>query len=267
MSSIVSDLAALLTGVERPGDFYTGGTEEIFSPRIEVDGVGPVALPLLQVQIEALMAAAERAPYGRGEETVYDEKVRRTWQIEAGRVHIGGRHWAQSLDAMVAKAAEGLGVAGPVQAEFNKLLAYGEGDFFVSHRDTEKAAGMFGTLVVVLPSIFTGGELVVRHRGREAKLDMRREDPSEAAFAAFYADCLHEVLPITSGCRLTLIYNLVRRAGALPEPPNYGSEQDRVAGLLRQWADAAGTPEARFRKRSSIRCNMRTRPRSFRSRR
>ncbi|MFY9639333.1 MAG: hypothetical protein WCD20_14510 [Rhodomicrobium sp.] len=75
---------------------------------------------------------------------------------------------------------------------------------------------------------------------------MRREDPSEAAFAAFYADCLHEVLPITSGCRLTLIYNLVRNAGALPEPPNYRSEQDRVAGLLRQWADAAGTPDDAF---------------------
>ena len=246
MSSVASDLAALLTGVERPGDFYCAGTEEIFSPRLEVDGVGPVALPLLQVQAEALMAAAERAPYGRGEETVYDEKVRRTWQIEAGRVRIGGRHWEQSLNAMAAKAAESLGVAGPVQAEFYKLLAYGEGDFFVSHRDTEKSAGMFGTLVVVLPSIYAGGELVVRHQGREAKLDMRREDPSEAAFAAFYADCLHEVLPITSGCRLTLIYNLVRKAGALPEPPNYRTEQDRVAGLLRQWADASGAPGGGF---------------------
>ncbi len=167
MSSIASDLAALLTGVERPGDFHCAGTEEIFSLRLEVDGVGPVALPLLQVQAEALMAAAERAPCGRGKETVYDYKVRRTWQIEAGRVHISGRHWAQSLDAMAAKAAEGLGVSGPVQAEFYKLLVYGEGDFFVSHRDTEKAAGMFGTLVVVLPSIHTGGELVVRHWGRK----------------------------------------------------------------------------------------------------
>ena len=243
MSSLTSDLAAILSRVERPGDFYTTGTGEIFTPRLEVDGVGPVALPLLQVQAEALIAAAERAPYGRGEETVLDEKVRRTWQIEAARVHIGGRHWEQNLEAMVAKVAEGLGVAGPVQAEFYKLLVYGEGDFFVSHRDTEKSPGMFGTLVIVLPSIYTGGELVVRHQGREMKLDMRREDPSEAAFAALYADCLHEVLPITSGRRLTLIYNLLRTAGPLPVPPNYRSEQDRVSELLRQWADAGETPE------------------------
>ena len=243
MSTITSDLAALLSGVERPGDFYVAGTEEIFSPRLEVDGVGQVALPLLQVQAEALIAVAERAPYGRGEETVLDEKVRRTWQIEAARVHISGRHWEQSLNAMAAKAAEGLGVAGAVQAEFYKLLVYGEGDFFVSHRDTEKSAGMFATLVIVLPSNYAGGELVVRHYGREIRLDMRRGDPSEAAFAAFYADCLHEVLPITSGCRLTLIYNLLRKAGSLPEPPDYRTEQDRVSRLLRQWADASNTPE------------------------
>ena len=215
MQSIAARLTGLLRKVERPGDFYAAGTAAIFLPQLEVDGVGVIALPLLDAQAEQLIAAAERAPYGRGAETVHDEKVRRTWQIDASRVRIAGRRWQESLNALVAEAAAGLGVAEPVAAEFHKLLVYGEGDFFVSHRDTEKCPGMFATLVIVLPSIYTGGELVVRHRGREVTLDMRCEDPSEAAFAAFYADCVHEVLPITSGCRLTLIYNL-RRAGAAP---------------------------------------------------
>ena len=40
-------------------------------------------------------------------------------------------------------------------------------------------------------------------------------------FAAFYADCLHEVLPVTSGCRLTLVYDLLRKEkGPPPEPPD-----------------------------------------------
>jgi hypothetical protein len=43
--------------------------------------------------------------------------------------------------------------------------------------------GMFATLVLVLPSMSTGGELVVRHKGREVRLDLRCEDPSEVAFA------------------------------------------------------------------------------------
>jgi hypothetical protein len=96
---------------------------------------------------------------------------------------------------------------------------------------------MFATLVLALPSQPKGGELVVRHKDREARLDLAWEEPSEIAFAAFYADCVHEVLPVTSGCRATLVFNLMRRAGGkAPEPPSYEAEADKVTHLLRGWA-------------------------------
>jgi len=136
MSSLVPELAAVLGTVRRPGDFFASGTAELLTPMMEVDGVGPIALPLLPVQAEQLIAVAERAPYGRGEETLVDPAVRRTWQIDAGRVHIGGKHWPLTLERIVSRAAEGLGVDGPVEAELYKLLIYAEGDFFVRHRDT-----------------------------------------------------------------------------------------------------------------------------------
>jgi hypothetical protein len=85
MSSITTDLAGLLDTVQRPGDFYAAGSAEIFTPSLEVEGVGPIALPLLPVQAEQLIAVAEQAPYGRGEETVIDTNVRRTWQIDAAK--------------------------------------------------------------------------------------------------------------------------------------------------------------------------------------
>ena len=116
MRSISAKLAGLLRKVERPGDFYAAGTAAIFPPQLGVEGVGVIALPLLDVQAEQLIAAAERAPYGRGSETVHDETVRRTWQIDASRVRIGGRHWQESLNAIAANAAAGLGVAEPVAA-------------------------------------------------------------------------------------------------------------------------------------------------------
>ncbi len=247
MTSFPSDpavgLAALLATVQRPGDFVASGTAELMAPSIEVEGVGPVALPLLPVQAEQLIAAAERAPYGRGPQTLYDTTVRRTWQIDAARVRIGGKHWQKTLDGIVERAAEGLGVADPVSADLYKLLVYAEGDFFVGHRDTEKDAGMFATLVIVLPCLSSGGELVVTHKGRSIRLDLRTGDPSEVAFAAFYADCMHEVLPVTAGHRLTLIYNLVRSGpGRLPQPPDYAPETERVAALLKNWATGEGAP-------------------------
>ena len=105
MSSLVPELAAVLGTVQRPGDFFASGTAELLAPMMEVDGVGPIALPLLPVQAEQLIAVAERAPYGRGEETLVDPAVRRTWQIDAGRIHIGGRHWPRTLERIVSRAA------------------------------------------------------------------------------------------------------------------------------------------------------------------
>ncbi len=53
-------------------------------------------------------------------------------------------------------ACEELGVPSPgsVCAELYKLLLYKEGSFFRSHRDTEKADGMFGTRSIMLPSSY-----------------------------------------------------------------------------------------------------------------
>ncbi|MBS0445776.1 MAG: hypothetical protein JSR59_07490 [Proteobacteria bacterium] len=84
MDSINDGLASVLQTVGTPGDFFAAGHCALHVPLIEVDGVGPIALPLLPAQAAQLIAAAERAPYGRGGETLVDTAVRRTWQIGAG---------------------------------------------------------------------------------------------------------------------------------------------------------------------------------------
>ena len=244
MDSINADLASILQTVQTPGDFFAAGECALHVPLIEVDSVGPIALPVLPAQAAQLIAVAERAPYGRGADTLVDATVRRTWQIGADRVHIKGRHWNAMLEGVVEMASKGLGAGAGVEAELYKLLVYDEGSFFVEHRDTEKSPGMFGTLIVALPSLHTGGELVIRHREREARLDLRSGDVSELAWAAFYADCVHEVLPITSGCRLVLVYNLRRKGrGRLPRPPSYDKETTALEGLLRAWCDETVKPD------------------------
>jgi predicted 2-oxoglutarate/Fe(II)-dependent dioxygenase YbiX len=245
MDSINDALATALQRVRTPGDFYATGHCPLHVPLIEVDGTGPIALPLLQMQAAQLIAVAERAPYGRGGETLVDTAVRRTWQLGADRVRIAGKHWTAMLDNVVERAAAGLGAGDGVVAELYKLLVYDEGSFFVNHRDTEKSPGMFATLIVALPSLHSGGELLVRHRGRDVQLDLRCADFSELAWAAFYADCAHEVLPITSGCRLVLVYNLLRPGkGRLPRPPLYDKEMAAMGRLLRRWSEpSAGTSQ------------------------
>src|SRR5271165_2283107 len=244
MPSIGTALLKTLRSVERPGDFCVGGRREMFMPAIDVDGVGRIAFPLLPVQVERLVAIAAWAPYGRGAETLVDHNVRRTWQIDSGKVRIGGRHWEKTLGDLVADVALGLGVNGTVAADFYKLLVYDAGSFFVDHRDTEKVPAMFATMVLVLPSAHSGGELIVRHLGREVVLDLHPEEPSEVGFAAFYADCVHEVRPIIAGRRLALVYNL-RFLGKRqpPKPPDYRTERRRIEELLRLWTEAIDEPD------------------------
>jgi 2OG-Fe(II) oxygenase superfamily len=244
MDSINDALAAILRTVQTPGDFFAAGECALHVPLIEVEGIGPIALPLLPAQAAQLIALAERAPYGRGAETLVDTAVRRTWQIGVDRVRLRGRHWSAMLDGIVERAATGLGAGAGVEAELYKLLVYDEGSFFLEHRDTEKSPGMFGTLIVALPSLHTGGELVIRHHGREARLDLRCAEVSEVAWAAFYADCVHEVLPIDSGCRLVLVYNLRRTGrGRLPRPPSYDKETAALGRLLRRWCQESTRPD------------------------
>ena len=249
---LTKQLSDILKNLQSPGDFYSTGTLEIFPPCLEVDQVGRISLPLLSVQAEQLVEVAERAPYGKGYETLVDTEVRRTWQINASQVNLSGKYWQKNLTDIVDHVKLGLGVDCAISAELYKLLVYDAGSFFIPHRDTEKTDGMFATLIIVLPSLYNGGELLVRHQQEEVKLDLRSQEPEEISFAAFYADCVHEVLPITEGCRLTLVYNLIRtdKKIPLPTPPDYHQAQQKVAALLNNWVqslnnktDEEDTPE------------------------
>jgi hypothetical protein len=117
--------------------------------------------------------------------------------------------WEKTFPQIMSTVIAGLGCSGMnVSATLYKLLVYETGGLFRPHRDSEKADGMFGTLVVVLPSAHGGGELIIRHGTREVSVNLSSSDVSELRFAAFYADCEHEVSPITYGSRVCLTYNL-----------------------------------------------------------
>ncbi|MBF0133021.1 MAG: 2OG-Fe(II) oxygenase [Magnetococcales bacterium] len=235
-STINAKFSELLDDIQRAGDFFFSGRMEIHTPLMEVAGVGPIALPLLPFQAQQLIAIAEQAPYGRGMETLVDTSVRRTWQIPADHVQIRGQRWTETLEAIVGQVTAGLGIGQKISSELYKLLVYDEGSFFLNHRDTEKVDGMFATLVIVLPSLHGGGELIVRHRNRQVQLDLNCSSPSEVVFAAFYADCKHEVKPVTLGFRLVLIYNLLFPGTTVPpEPPDDSREERKITALLREW--------------------------------
>lgn len=217
--------------VSGTGNFHSTGIAPFFFPKLHVKGLGELALPLPGSQAEALITLAEAAPYGMGEETVLDENVRKCWQIDAARLTFKSPQWKAFLDQTVARIGEDLGIKGKVSAVPYKLLIYGKGGHFRAHRDTEKLDAMFGTLIIALPSAHEGGLLIIRHDGREIEVDFSGEKHRhQFQFAAFFADCEHEVKPVRSGYRCCLAYNLRLDAG---DPENLNlSLTDQARTLL-----------------------------------
>jgi len=116
-------------------------------------------------------------------------------------------------------------------------LLYEEGSFFAPHRDSEKEEGMFGTLVVVLPSQFTGGELVIKHKNETETINQAGSNFG-SQYAAFYADCKHELKKVTSGHRVCLVYNLVKTgSGRQPRAVDNSSLLERMKVAARNWGD------------------------------
>lgn len=98
---------------------------------------------------------------------------------------------------------------------------------------------MFGTLVIQLPSNYIGGQLTVNHRSKNTEYDFGGSAGcANFYYAAFYADCQHEIKPVTKGYRLCLIYNLVYQGSDnCPAPANNQQSISTIVSSMREWSE------------------------------
>jgi hypothetical protein len=200
---------------------------------LHVDGVGAVPLPVRAPLARKLVAASTPAHFGRGEDTVLDASVRDTGEITPDRVTLAGDRWQATLSDALETLGTRLGIRDPhrLRAELHALLVYGKGQHFAPHQDSEKHDAMVATLVIMLPSSHTGGELLVSDQG-DSKI--YTGSTYELTLVAFYPDCRHEVLPVRSGWRTALTCNVLLDAPPEAEP---AGPVDQVAALLREHFD------------------------------
>jgi hypothetical protein len=236
-------LQQLLAGLGEASQFVSVGQVSAVLPGLEVKGVGPIGIPVTPADAKRLITKASQAPYGLGEETIVDKDVRRVWQLEPSQFTLRNAAWNEGLAGVVDAVKSDLGIRRKVTAELYKLLVYEKGSFFKPHRDSEKMPGMFGTLVVCLPSRHEGGTLILRHDGQTKKIDLGGKNAEFATqYAAFYADCQHEITPVTAGYRICLVYNLASAGKKQPEAPHNAAAVTETARLLKELLSTA--PEA-----------------------
>lgn len=167
--------------------------------KIVIDGVHTCNIE----DAASIMKFATPAPFGKGSETVFDDKVRRALEIPAHRLNF------QELNGFFTEhLSRCLGILGKrgsrLSPRLYKLHIYQEGGMFKPHRDTIHDPNHVATMVVQLPSEFTGGELVLHHNGATVE--------TEGNIFMFYTDVEHEVRPVTSGVRMVLQFDLYEEA-------------------------------------------------------
>src|SRR6185295_5890681 len=98
-----------------------------------------------------------------------------------------------------------------LSATLTDVLVYQKGGKFEKHKDTPRSPDLVGTLIVGLPIAHTGGEFVVNDGSAAKTFDWSgKPDAATVPWVAFFSDVDHEIKPVKSGARVTLVYSLHR---------------------------------------------------------
>lgn len=175
-----------------------------------------VAVPIAEEQLRSLLADGVASSFGWREQTLSDPSVRDGLELDRTRVQPKGDEFAWALDELLETLPEAMGLDDELYLEFDKLVMYGPGQHFETHRDTERSDDMIGSFVLILPTEHRGGTLRITDSASGTVTCMEGH-PTQLQWAAFYADCPHAVETVTDGHRIALLFHLRLRAPSRPK--------------------------------------------------
>jgi hypothetical protein len=146
--------------------------------------------------------------------------VRDSLEISADKLKLTWRTGLSDLEEQLNYNIKELCPNRPVLARLYKLVIYQEGGHFDQHRDTVRGDGHIGTVVAILNSEYTGGELEITHG------DKTEVVTGPYNWVAMYGDCLHKINPVTSGTRVSLIYDIYARESVKDTSTVFEEEDD-----------------------------------------
>lgn len=231
-------LTKAVGNARRSARFWVRGLIQQSDCGMSVTGIGPIRFPLKRTPGKVLLERCAVAPYGKGTRTLVNKRVRNTLELDPKEFRLSD-DWNSAVAEATDFVAEQLGLEkGSLEPRLYKFLAYERGGFFLPHRDSEKQDRMVASMIVVLRQRFEGGELIIRHGNVTQTISFDRGSEGRfPQFAAFYADCEHEVRPVGSGIRFCLAYNLVQRQRPV-RPTASPAPLKEFADAIRSWTSS-----------------------------
>lgn len=228
----------ILLTTNAQGSFWSNGhVSGAPLPQLLLNGESeslPITFPLTENDVKRIKAQAELAPVGTADSEVVQLDVRTTWQLLPADMNVKGLE--ACLDKILPQVARDMGIKGTIESNLYKFLLYEKGCFFRRHRDNERLPRMFGTLVLEMPSTYQGASLKVWSPTCPQDIkSFSMSDQSKAHFAAFYADCFHEVTELTAGHRAAFIFSLQTKTGKIPPQPADQSVAQAMADQMERF--------------------------------
>ena len=184
---------------------------------------------LLQPDVDRIVAIAKPSPFGQGNETVFDDNVRKGLELVASQFSIAHEdELLRGIREQIQQKLFPLLPGGPeaVTLKRYKMAIYQEGGHFQFHRDSLHADNHQATLLLEVRSAHEGGKFVIDHYGDEPKkievsvgqetdnslFEMSFDESGSVStplkWMAFYTDALHKVERVTSGTRMVIQYDV-----------------------------------------------------------
>jgi hypothetical protein len=140
----------------------------------------------------------------------------KTWQIDVSRVRLRrDTVWDSFFQSLVTKSCRELGISVKrfqdlgVQAVLCKVLVQECGGHFAPQCNYDSATGTFATMILQLPSQFSGGALAVSNNGETKTFELSDQSGRQFKRIVFFAGCVHSHADITSGVKVCLVFSLV----------------------------------------------------------
>ena len=241
----LGDLAEALKHVHLGSTYATGSAWQLPSlPGLCVQG-DILPLPLTEFQAQQLACTFGQNPVeedllARHDDHDDDNNNKTNPILEIGHEHltIQNPQWEEALEQVIHAVSGDLGIAQPekVSARLEKLLVWNseqdeEEEDLSTLSDTPKStlsscaaneSGAFATLLVQLPSQFTGGSFTIHSRNghlRDVTLE-KEHAPYVCSYLMYYNECQPIVRPVQSGYALMLQYTLFFDGPRVPRISN-----------------------------------------------
>lgn len=175
------------------------------------------------VDLDGIRALASPSSFGKDTETVYDEAVRKGFEVPAEKLgfaldrKVRKQHWREQrretakdvFNSIATSIGRELFPGRPIKLVFYKLAMYEQDGHFARHRDSTHGDAHHGTLLIGCAASdeslqYQGGKFTLHFGDGSAK----QYEIHPATWVAFYTDVEHSVAPVTSGVRLTLQFDV-----------------------------------------------------------